>query len=228
MPDLDLIKQGEQAMIGIGGPIDEAIAGIERIAVGTVEMIPVAAPDHPLALAGRNAPGAGRDHIQLVLTDRSGLTRSRDLGVIGTQTGRLTDLGSLLKEGIGWGYMPDMPELKRGSERLYAIHRTYTPPRPAGSWLIARFSAQATPAPEPSISALHPVRLARSMKRIGGAHENERRCARPHPPADHQPGAAPSDAARRAWCAPEGRFCRGHRRVGHPTAVLACRRRGTS
>jgi hypothetical protein len=39
-------------------------------------MIPVAAPDHPLALAGRNAPGAGRDHIQLVLTDRSGLTRS--------------------------------------------------------------------------------------------------------------------------------------------------------
>src|SRR4029077_3688963 len=101
MPDLDLIKQGEQAMIGIGGPIDEAIAGIERIAVGTVEMIPVAAPDHPLALAGRNAPGAGRDHIQLVLTDRSGLTRSRDLGVIGTQTGRLTDLGSFA-EGRHW------------------------------------------------------------------------------------------------------------------------------
>jgi hypothetical protein len=34
----------------------------------------------------------------------------RGLRVIGTQTWRLTDLGSkhmLLKEGIGWGYMPE-------------------------------------------------------------------------------------------------------------------------
>ena len=150
------------ATIGIAGSLDEVIVGIERIAVGTVDMIPVAAPDHPLALAGRNAPGAGRDHIQLVLTDRSPLTAGRDLGVIGTQTWRLADIGSkhiLLKEGIGWGYMPehmvredvetgalvqlDMPELKRGSERLYAIYRTDVPPGPAGSWLISRFEAQA-------------------------------------------------------------------------------------
>jgi DNA-binding transcriptional LysR family regulator len=75
----------------------------------------------------------------------------------------------LPKEGICWGYMPehvirkdvengalvrlDMPELKRESERLYAIYRTDTPPGPAGSWLISRFSAQATAAPEPSISS---------------------------------------------------------------------------
>jgi len=98
------------AAIGICGALDEAVAGIERIAVGSVEWMPVAAPDHPLALAGRNAPGAGRDHIQLVLTDRSGLTRAQDFGVIGTQTWRLADLGSkhmLLKEGIGWGYIPE-------------------------------------------------------------------------------------------------------------------------
>jgi DNA-binding transcriptional LysR family regulator len=150
------------ATIGIAGSLDEVIVGTERIAVGTVDMIPVAAPDHPLALAGRNTPGAGRDHIQLVLTDRSPLTAGRDLGVIGTQTWRLADIGSkhiLLKEGIGWGYMPehmvredvktgalvqlDMPELKRGSERLYAIYRTDVPPGPAGSWLISRFEAQA-------------------------------------------------------------------------------------
>jgi DNA-binding transcriptional LysR family regulator len=86
----------------------------------------------------------------------------RDLGVIGTQTWRLADLGSkhmLLKEGIGWGYMPepmvredleagrlvqlDMREWKNGSIRLHAIHRTDTSPGPAGSWLIARFEAQA-------------------------------------------------------------------------------------
>jgi DNA-binding transcriptional LysR family regulator len=157
------------AVIGICGPLDEAVAGIERIAVGSVEWIPVAAPDHPLALAGRNAPGAGRDHIQLVLTDRSPLTQGPDLGVIGTQTWRLADLSlkhMLLKEGIGWGYVPepmvredveggrlvqlDMPELKSGSVRLYAIYRTDTPPGPAGSWLISRFETQAAGAADPA------------------------------------------------------------------------------
>lgn len=160
------------ATIGICGPLDEAVVGIERIGVGSVEWIPVAAPDHPLARAGRNSPGAGRDHVQLVLTDRSPLTRGKDLGVIGTQTWRLADLGSkhmLLKEGIGWGYMPepivredveggrlvqlDMPEVKSASLRLYAIYRTDTPPGPAGSWLISRFEAQVPGRPTPQISA---------------------------------------------------------------------------
>jgi DNA-binding transcriptional LysR family regulator len=151
------------ATIGICGPLDVEIPGLERIGVGSVELIPVAAPDHPLALAGRNSPGAGRDHIQLVLTDRSPLAQGEDRGVIGTQTWRLADLGSkhmLLKEGIGWGYMPepmvrddleagllvrlDMREYKDGFMRLHAIYRTDTPPGPAGSWLIARFEAQAS------------------------------------------------------------------------------------
>jgi DNA-binding transcriptional LysR family regulator len=43
------------AMIGISGPLELEVAGIERIGVGSVELIPVAAPDHPLALAGRAA-----------------------------------------------------------------------------------------------------------------------------------------------------------------------------
>jgi DNA-binding transcriptional LysR family regulator len=149
------------ATIGICGPLDVEVPGLERVGVGSVELIPVAAPDHPLARAGRNAPGAGREHIQLVLTDRSSFTPGQDLGVIGTQTWRLADLGSkhmLLKEGIGWGYMPepmvrediddgrlvrlDMPEYKDGFVRLHAIYRTDTPPGPAGAWLIARFVAQ--------------------------------------------------------------------------------------
>jgi DNA-binding transcriptional LysR family regulator len=150
------------ATIGICGPLDAEVPGLERVGVGSVELIPVAAPDHPLALAGRNVPGAGRRHIQLVLTDRSTLTQGRDLGVIGTQTWRLADLGSkhtLLKGGIGWGYMPepmvredlekkqlvrlDMPECNGGSIRLHAIYQTDTPPGPAASWLIGRFVAQA-------------------------------------------------------------------------------------
>jgi DNA-binding transcriptional LysR family regulator len=149
------------ATIGIAAALDVEVAGIERIAVGSVELIPVAAPDHPLACAGRNAPGAGRDHIQLVLTDRSPLTQGKDIGVVAAQTWRLADLGSkhlLLKEGVGWGFMPepmvrediergrlvqlDMPDWRSASIRLDAIHRTDTPPGPAGSWLIDRFEGQ--------------------------------------------------------------------------------------
>jgi len=52
-----------------------------------------------------------------VLTDRSPLTEGQDLGVIGSQTWRLADLGAkhmLLKEGIGWGYMPE-PMVRRAA-----------------------------------------------------------------------------------------------------------------
>ncbi|MGA7527643.1 MAG: LysR substrate-binding domain-containing protein, partial [Pseudolabrys sp.] len=94
--------------------------------------------------------------------DRSSRADGKDRGVIGTQTWRLADLGSkhmLLREGIGWGYMPeplvhedidrgrlvrlDVPEYKDGFLRLHAIYRTDTPPGPAASWLVARFETQA-------------------------------------------------------------------------------------
>ena len=150
------------ATIGVSGPLDLNVPGIERVGVGSVEVIPVASPDHPLAQNGRNIPGAARDHIQLVLTDRSTLTQGRDSGVMATRTWRLADLGSklmLLLGGIGWGYMPEpmvredveqgrlvrlhLPEYKDGFVLLHAIYRTDTPPGPAGSWLIERFVAQA-------------------------------------------------------------------------------------
>src|SRR5215475_6664324 len=35
------------ATLGVAGPLDAGVAGIERIDVGSVELIPVAAPDHP-------------------------------------------------------------------------------------------------------------------------------------------------------------------------------------
>nr|WP_176592560.1 LysR family transcriptional regulator [Sphingobium sp. EM0848] len=153
------------ATIGIAGPLVQ-VDGVERIGVGSVRLVPVAAPNHPLALAGRNTPGAGRAHVQLVLTDRSPLTQGRDMAVIGTSTWRLADLSSkhmLLKAGIGWGNMPlpmveedlasgrlvvlDMPDNISGEYGMDAIYRTDTPPGPAGAWLIERFRRQAeTPA----------------------------------------------------------------------------------
>lgn len=148
------------ADIGIAG-VDASLPGIERIKAGGVELIPVAAPNHPLA-AGRAVPGAARNFVQLVLTDRSTLTEGRDFSVIGVRTWRLADLGSkhaLLRAGIGWGNMPepmvqddlaagrlkrlDLPEWLGGFYALHAIHRTDTPPGPAAAWLIRHFSQQA-------------------------------------------------------------------------------------
>lgn len=150
------------ATLGVSGPLDGPIAGIERILIGSVPMIPVAAPQHPLALAGRNDPGAGREHIQLVLTDRSPLTQGRDFAVVSSRTWRLADLASkhmLLRAGIGWGNMPvgmieedlktgrlvalDLPDSIGGDYALAAIYRADTPPGPAASWLIRRFEEQA-------------------------------------------------------------------------------------
>jgi DNA-binding transcriptional LysR family regulator len=98
------------AHIGISGPLHVNIAGIESMKVGGVELVPVAAPTHPLAASPVNTPGAARNHVQLVLTDRSRLTGDRDFGVIGVKSWRLADLGAkhaLLLAGIGWGNLPE-------------------------------------------------------------------------------------------------------------------------
>lgn len=149
-----------RASIGVSGPLD-SIDGIERIAIGAVRLIPVANANHPLACAEKNAPGAGRAHIQLVLTDRSALTEGREFAVMSSRTWRLADLTSkhmLLKVGIGWGYMPeamvrddldagrlvvlDMPDAPSGEYLLHAIHRSDTMPGPAAAWLIDRLRNQ--------------------------------------------------------------------------------------
>ncbi len=150
-----------RAHIGVSGPLDVEAGGLERIGVGCVQMVPVAAPGHPLAQAGRNPPGAGREHVQLVLTDRSALTQGRDFAVVANRTWRLADLGAkhlLLKGGIGWGSMPlpmvredidagrlvrlDMPDTQSVSYVLQAIYRSDTPPGPAGSFFIAHLEAR--------------------------------------------------------------------------------------
>lgn len=150
-----------RAAVGVSGMVHRNLVGIERVEVGFVDLLPVAAPEHPLALVGRNRPGAGREHVQLVLSDRSALTRNQDFGVVGTHSWRLADLGSkhmLLKEGIGWGNMPaPMVEEDLASGRLVlldlpgnqvlpygfdAIYRIDTTPGPAAAWLIERLVAQ--------------------------------------------------------------------------------------
>jgi DNA-binding transcriptional LysR family regulator len=148
------------AGVGVSGFLN-GVEGVERIAVGSVRLIPVAAPGHPLAASDRTSPGTARDHIQLVLTDRSELTKGRDFGVLGSRTWRLADLGSkhmLLKAGVGWGNMPepmvrediaagrlvplDLPDAIGGDYQLEAIHRSDSPPGVAGGWLIEHLRRQ--------------------------------------------------------------------------------------
>lgn len=149
------------ATIGISGPLNVAVAvaSTESIAIGGVQLVPVAAPFHPLARLGGQARGAAREHIQLVLTDRSKLTEGQDFGVVGLKTWRLADLGAkhaLLLAGVGWGNMPApmvkgdieagrLVELDLSDVGIYplkVLHRIDSPPGPAARWLIERFKGQ--------------------------------------------------------------------------------------
>jgi len=149
------------ATLGVMGPLFVPIEGLEKIQIGEVKLIPVAAPFHPLALYPSQMPGAARAHIQLVLTDRSPLTKGHDYGVIGMKTWRLADLGAkhaLLLAGVGWGSMPEplvrgdieagrlvvlsLPEFRDGTYALHAVYRIDSPPGPAAQQLIERFKSQ--------------------------------------------------------------------------------------
>jgi DNA-binding transcriptional LysR family regulator len=146
------------AAVGISGPLAAGVEGVECVAAGSVPMVPVAAPDHPLGRMERIPPGAGRDHTQLVLTDRSRFTEGQDYSVMSPRTWRLADLGAkhaLLREGIGWGNMPlpmvepdlvagtlvrlHMPDHPGGTYRFAGVWRRDTPPGPAASWLLEQF-----------------------------------------------------------------------------------------
>jgi DNA-binding transcriptional LysR family regulator len=148
----------QKAQLGIGGPVIVDHPELERVAVGEVGLVPVAAPSHPLAKLDRIVPGATRQHLQLVLTDRSPLTEGRDFSVASPRTWRLADLGAkhaLLLEGIGWGGMPrhavaddlkagrlvelTMPEAPPVLYGLNALWRKDCPPGPATSWMLDAF-----------------------------------------------------------------------------------------
>jgi DNA-binding transcriptional LysR family regulator len=156
------LVQAGIASIGIGGAQHTRVPGIEHVDVGGFTMIPVAAPDHPLAQDSPRRPGEARRHRQLVLTVRASFAEEQDAAVFANETWRLTDLGAkhaLLLAGSGWGFMPepavqqdlaagrlvqlDLPDARGGFYALRAIYRTDSPPRPAASWMIQRFAEQA-------------------------------------------------------------------------------------
>lgn len=147
------------AMFGISGPLELSNDLLVRGPAGSVKLIPVAHPDHPLARLEKVSDADARDHVQLVLTDRSPLTKDRDFGVVAVKSWRLADLGAkhaLLLAGLGWGSMPKAmvsDDIKRGrlvrlaidawDNAQYGFHTIYRrdrPPGPAASWLMERLA----------------------------------------------------------------------------------------
>ena len=147
--------------LGISGPMGVKADEVERRVLCRVALIPVCAPCHALAQIPPPLPRAAfYDQTQLVLTDRSDLTRGQEFGVLSVRTWRLGDLGAkhaLLRAGLGWGNMPEpmvredlaagrLVRLRSGEQDahpfpLHLIHRADAPPGPAGSWLAERLAA---------------------------------------------------------------------------------------
>lgn len=103
-----LVSEGGCAL-GIVVAAAPDTAALTRMPLLEVELVLVAAPTHPLAHCSSPVPRADlRDHVQLVLTERSG-PGEPDRGVHATQTWRIGDLGAkhaMLRAGLGFGSMP--------------------------------------------------------------------------------------------------------------------------
>ena len=144
-----------RADLAIAGPDIIDLPGLQRREVGSVELVPVAAPGHPLTQLSDIPPGETSKHLQLVLTDRSPLTEGREFSVLSPRTWRLADLGAkhaLLLEGIGWGNMPRhavkedlaagrlvalcLPEAAQIQYLLHALWRSDSRPGPATTWML--------------------------------------------------------------------------------------------
>lgn len=157
----ELVASGV-CQIGLIGPVRDGCEKLERRAIGTVRLVPVAAPGHQLAHAPRPIPGGMvREHLHLVLTDWTSLTEGQDFGVSALRTWRLGDLGAkraLLLAVLGWGNMPEEMvaedlalgrlvrlDLAEGDEYhlpISLVHRIDDPPGPAGQWLGGRLASQ--------------------------------------------------------------------------------------
>ncbi|HMG20203.1 MAG TPA: LysR family transcriptional regulator [Kofleriaceae bacterium] len=97
------------ATIGVAAPMGVA-PGLERKVLTTIRMVPVVAPDHPLASArGAISTARLRDAIQLVLSELHGEGHP-DQAVLSSRTWRVRDLHTkhaMLRGGLGWGNLPE-------------------------------------------------------------------------------------------------------------------------
>ena len=150
--------------VGIAGPLAMSDA-LERFAVGSVLLVPVAARTHRLAsIHGRIAIAEVSAETQIVLSER-GAGTSPDQGVLALQTWRVVDLTTkreLILGGLGWGNLPEplvRDDLKSGAlvrlefeawsdeEHRLPLALVFPPgirKRPIVRWLVANVPALCT------------------------------------------------------------------------------------
>ena len=148
------------ASLCIAGSLPIQPPGFTAERLTAVTMIMVAAKDHPLAAHKGIIPKSElAKHVQLVLTDRSSLSKGREFGVVSPFTWRLADLfakHAFLLGGLGWGGMPvhavkddlaagrlkelRIEDIPPGGMQLAmsAAYPAAAPPGPAGRWFIER------------------------------------------------------------------------------------------
>jgi DNA-binding transcriptional LysR family regulator len=163
---MDMVLSGK-ADIGIGGALLKQDDRLMADKIGHSFMLPVAAADHPLAKLSRPLTVADvREEVQLVVTDASGITDGRNFNVLSYKTWRVSDIATkhqLIRGGLGWGGLPaplvredirngdlvalDIDAYEVGEYPLYALHRTASPPGPAGEWLISSFTHRLSTCP---------------------------------------------------------------------------------
>jgi DNA-binding transcriptional LysR family regulator len=155
---MEMVLSGK-ADIGIGGALVRQDDLIIAEKIGHSSMVPVAAPDHPLALIDRPLTLADvREEVQLVVTDASGLTKGRDFNVLSYRTWRVSDIPTkhqLIRGGLGWGGLPvpmvgadirsgrlvalKLDAYEQGEYPLYAMRKSSHALGPAGTWLVEAF-----------------------------------------------------------------------------------------
>ncbi|HWN53248.1 MAG TPA: LysR family transcriptional regulator [Xanthobacteraceae bacterium] len=192
-----VIRNGD-AWIGIGSLLHINSTGLRRTQIGGVPLIPVAAPNHPLALSGDSSASRAREYLQLVLSDQP-TPEGRDYGVVSLANWRVGDLTlkhKLLLSGIGWGGMPEpmvrsdiesgrlvrlnLPDWRGGEYAMQVVHKIEMPPGPAGRWLIERLVLSSPPVRYRCESPARPAR--------GGSWRG-----RPQSQGLRPPRAAPND-----------------------------------
>jgi len=184
--------RGGLAGIGIGNVLHMDVTGFRRIDIEGAQVIPVAAPSHPLAQAGEGPRPQARDFIQLVLSEQPA-GESRDYTVLSLNTWRIGDQATrhqLLLAGIGWCGMPErivrgdiehgrlvrlnLPDWRGGEYAMQVLHKIDSPPGPAGRWLIERLVTLSDGVAAPIPGTTEPIK--------GKKHRPSRKRASPRKP----------------------------------------------
>jgi DNA-binding transcriptional LysR family regulator len=136
--------------------------GVERRLLAPIQMVPVVAPQHPLAaLRGPLSRARIAGAVQIVLSER-GDHGVDDQGVLSLRTWRVGDLHTkhmMLRAGLGWGNLPehliredlrakrlvvirpDVWDAQENRLNLYGIYRSDATLGPAHRWLLDRLGS---------------------------------------------------------------------------------------